>query len=276
MEISFIKMHGSGNDFVVVDCLNQSFTLTPEQIRRLGDRHFGIGFDQMLVIAPARDQDADVSYRIYNNDGGEVAQCGNGARCIAAYLYERGIVRKDEIVAETREGLLRLQHLPDGNVRVDMGVPRLDPAAIPLRAARRQPLYQVRINGKDHDFSAVSMGNPHAVLTVEDIENAPVATLGPQIQQQGMFPEGVNVGFMQILDAGRILLRVYERGAGETLACGSGACAAVVAGRLAGKLEENVDVGLPGGHLLVSWRGEGEPVRITGPAAFVYEGRIKL
>lgn len=276
MELNFTKMHGSGNDFVVLDCLHQPFTLTPDQIRQLGDRHFGIGFDQLLVIAPARDQGADVSYRIYNNDGGEAAQCGNGARCIAAYLYQRGIVRKDEIVAETREGLLRLQHLPEGNIRVDMGVPRLDPAAIPLRVPRRQPLYQLRIRGKDHDFSAVSMGNPHAVLTVADIAKAPVTTLGPQIQQQDLFPEGVNVGFMQVLDPGRILLRVFERGAGETLACGSGACAAVVAGRLAGKLAADVDVGLPGGHLLVSWEGEGEPVRITGPAAFVYEGRIML
>ena len=269
-------MHGIGNDFIVLNCLEQDVRLTPEQIRTLGDRHFGIGFDQMLVIAPARGKDADISYRIYNNDGGEVAQCGNGARCIAAYLYKRGIVRKEEIVAETREGLLRLYPLPDGRVRANMGVPRLDPAAIPLRVKKRSSIYHVNINGKDIAFNAVSMGNPHAVLQVDDVDMAPVTDLGPLLQQQEMFPEGVNVGFMQIIDPGRIRLRVYERGVGETLACGSGACAAVVAGRLEAKLAENVDVDLKGGHLLVSWRGEGEPVQVTGPVAFVYEGRINL
>ena len=276
MEIIFTKMHGIGNDFIVLNCLEQEFRLTPEQIKFLGDRHFGIGFDQLLVIGPARHKDADISYRIYNNDGGEVAQCGNGARCIAAYLYERGIVRKDEIVAETREGLLRLYHLADGRVRVNMGVPRLEPAAIPLVAVRRSPVYHVTINSEDIAFSAVSMGNPHAVLQVDNVDTAPVEVMGPLIQQQAIFLEGVNVGFMQIIDPDHIRLRVYERGTGETLACGSGACAAVVAGRLAGKLAENVDVSLKGGHLLVSWRGEGEPARVTGPAAFVYEGRINL
>jgi diaminopimelate epimerase len=276
MDLAFTKMHGIGNDFVVLNCLEQAFSLTPEQIRRIGDRHFGIGFDQLLVIGPARQKDADVSYRIYNNDGGEVAQCGNGARCIGAYLYERGIVRKDEIVAETREGLLRLYHLADGRIRVNMGVPRFEPAEIPLRADRRSPVYHVTINNQDIAFSAVSMGNPHAVLQVDNVDTAKVEDMGPLIQQQAMFPEGVNVGFMQIVDPGHIRLRVYERGAGETLACGSGSCAAVVAGRLEAKLAENVDVGLTGGHLLVSWQGEGEPVWVTGPAAFVYEGRITL
>ncbi|MGH8120688.1 MAG: diaminopimelate epimerase [Gammaproteobacteria bacterium] len=276
MEITFTKMHGIGNDFVVLNCLEQDVRLTPEQIRRLGDRHFGIGFDQLLVIAPARDKNADVSYRIYNNDGGEVSQCGNGARCIAAYLYKRGITRKEEIIAETGEGLLRLYHLHDGRVRVNMGVPRLEPADIPLRVKKRSPTYHVTINGRDIAFSAVSMGNPHAVLQVDNVDTAPVTSLGPLIQQQEVFPEGVNVGFMQIIDPGRIRLRVYERGAGETLACGSGACAAVVAGRLQAKLAENVDVDLKGGHLLVSWKEEGEPAQVTGPAAFVYEGWINL
>jgi len=276
MDFPFTKMHGIGNDFAVLNCLEQAFNLTPEQIRLLGDRHFGIGFDQLLVIAPAREKDADVSYRIYNNDGGEVAQCGNGARCIGAYLYERGIVCKDEIIAETAEGLLHLYHLPDGRFRVNMGIPRLEPAAIPLRVDRRSPFYHVIIDTRDIVFSAISMGNPHAVLKVDNVDEAPVDVMGPLIQQQALFPEGVNVGFMQIMDAGRIRLRVYERGAGETLACGSGACAAVVAGRLDKKLGENVDVSLKGGHLLVSWGGEGEPVWATGPAAFVYEGRITL
>jgi len=269
-------MHGLGNDFAVIDCFQQEFTLTPEQIRSLGDRHFGIGFDQMLVVGPARNNNADVSYRIYNNDGGEVAQCGNGARCIAAWLYQRGIVRKEEITAETSQGLLKLYHLADGRIRVNMGIPRLEPADIPLQAARREPCYRIKINNQEITFSAVSMGNPHAVLYVSDVDKAPIQELGAKIQQSPMFPEGVNVGFMQIMDSGHIRLRVYERGTGETLACGSGACAAVVAGRLDSKLAEETDVALPGGHLLVSWQGEGEPVWITGPATFVYEGRTVL
>ncbi|OGT75350.1 MAG: diaminopimelate epimerase [Gammaproteobacteria bacterium RIFCSPLOWO2_12_47_11] len=276
MELNFTKMHGLGNDFAVIDCFQQEFTLTPEQIRSLGDRHFGIGFDQMLVVGPARNNNADVSYRIYNNDGGEVAQCGNGARCIAAWLYKRGIVRKEEITAETSQGLLKLYHLADGRIRVNMGIPRLEPADIPLQAARREPCYRIKINNQEIIFSAVSMGNPHAVLYVSDVDKAPVQELGAKIQQSPMFPEGVNVGFMQIMDSGHIRLRVYERGTGETLACGSGACAAVVAGRLDSKLAEETDVALPGGHLLVSWQGEGEPVWITGSATFVYEGRTVL
>jgi diaminopimelate epimerase len=276
MELNFTKMHGLGNDFAVIDCFQQEFTLTPEQIRSLGDRHFGIGFDQMLVVGPARNNNADVSYRIYNNDGGEVAQCGNGARCIAAWLYQRGIVRKEEITAETSQGLLKLYHLADGRIRVNMGIPRLEPAEIPLHAARREPCYRIKINNQEITFSAVSMGNPHAVLYVSDVDKAPIQELGAKIQQSPMFPEGVNVGFMQIMDSGHIRLRVYERGTGETLACGSGACAAVVAGRLDSKLAEETDVALPGGHLLVSWQGEGEPVWITGSATFVYEGRTVL
>jgi len=269
-------MHGLGNDFAVIDCFQQKFSLTPDQIRSLGDRHFGIGFDQMLVVGPARNNNADVSYRVYNNDGSEVAQCGNGARCIAAWLYERGIVRKEVITAETSEGLLKLYRLADGQVRVNMGVPRLEPAEIPLLAASRESRYPIIIDNQELIFSAVSMGNPHAVLYVSDVDKAPVQELGPKIQQSAMFPEGVNVGFMQIIGPGHIRLRVYERGAGETLACGSGACAALVAGRLDAKLAEEADVALPGGHLLVSWQGEGEPVWITGPATFVYEGRTVL
>lgn len=276
MELTFTKMHGLGNDFMVLDCRHQPFSLTPDQIRTLSDRHFGIGFDQLLVIGAAESGEADIGYRIYNSDGGEVSQCGNGARCIAAYLYDRDIVRKDEIVAETREGLLRLYRQEDGQVRVNMGVPQLQPADIPLRAEQRQPEYSLTVNGQDIRFCALSMGNPHAVLEVEDSGTAAVAELGPAIQQSGAFPEGVNVGFMQVVDPGHIRLRVYERGAGETLACGSGACAAVVAGVLAGKLENTVDVSLQGGHLLVSWQGEGEPAWITGPATEVFEGRMKL
>jgi diaminopimelate epimerase len=276
MDIAFTKMHGIGNDFILLNCLEQEFRLTPGQIKHLADRHFGIGFDQMLVLVPPRQPGADVGYRIYNSDGGEVAQCGNGARCIAAYLHDRGIVSKDEILAETMDGLLQLYRQTDGQVRVNMGVPRLKPAEVPFRTDQRGPGYRLNINHHDITFHAVSMGNPHAVLQVEDTESAPVATLGPLFQQNPAFPQGVNAGFMQIIDRKHIRLRVYERGAGETLACGSGACAAVVAGRLESKLDEVVDVSLLGGHLLVSWRGEGEPVWVTGPAAFVYEGRINL
>ena len=276
MEIAFSKWHGLGNDFVIIDCMEGTFTLEAGQIKGLGDRHFGIGFDQMLVLSRPQSAEADVSYRIFNNDGGEVAQCGNGARCIAAYLHDRRNLRKDEIIAETRKGVLKLYRLPDGQVRVNMGIPELEPASIPLDVPGREPLYRMDINNTTCEFSAVSMGNPHAVLVTADAGAAPVQELGPLIQAQALFPEGVNVGFMQILDHGHIRLRVYERGAGETLACGSGACAAMVAGRLSSNLAETVDVSLNGGHLLVSWEGEGEPVWVTGPATFVYEGRVTI
>jgi len=276
MEISFTKMHGLGNDFVVIDCFEQDVNLSTAQIKTLADRHFGIGCDQVLLLGPPEHGSSDVRYRIYNADGGEVSQCGNGARCIAAYLYGRGLVKKDEIIAETNEGLLKLYRQDDGQVRVNMGVPRFEPADIPMRAKQRENKYQLQITGNELSFYAVSIGNPHAVLVVDDVEHAPVPVLGPEIQQNGMFPEGINVGFMQIVDRQHIRLRVYERGAGETLACGSGACAAVVAGYIDKRLAGQVDVSLKGGHLLVSWQGEGEPVWITGPAAFVYEGRIRL
>ena len=276
MELAFSKMHGLGNDFVIIDCMEHAFTLDAEQIKALGDRHFGIGFDQMLVLSRPDSRDADVEYRIFNNDGSEVTQCGNGARCIAAYLYDRGIIRKEEIIAETRHGTLKLYLQADGQVRVNMGIPDLEPASIPLNVPRREPVYQLVVDNTTYDFFAVSMGNPHAVLVTENAGTAPVQELGPLIQANTLFPDGVNVGFMQVLDQGHIRLRVYERGAGETLACGSGACAAVVSGCLAAKLTNDVDVSLNGGHLLVSWAGEGEPVWVTGPATFVFEGRVTL
>lgn len=276
MELAFSKMHGLGNDFVIIDCREGEFILDAGQIQSLGDRHFGIGFDQMLVLSRPDNREADVNYRIFNNDGSEVAQCGNGARCIAAYLYDRGSVRKEEIIAETRNGILKLYRQPDGQVRVNMGIPEFEPASIPLNFPRREPVYQLAVNNTRYEFSAVSMGNPHAVLVVESAEAAPVQELGPLIQANTLFPEGVNVGFMQILDQGHIRLRVYERGAGETLACGSGACAAVVAGCMSAKLANAVDVSLNGGHLLVSWAGAAEPVWVTGPATFVFEGRVTL
>ena len=269
-------MHGLGNDFIVLDCFRQKFHLNSDQIKLLGDRHFGIGFDQMLVLEPPQSGQADVRYRIYNNDGGEVSQCGNGARCIAVYLYEKGIVRKNEINAETLDGLLKLYRQEDGQIRVNMGIPGLEPSEIPIRVDQRAPLYKLFLNNNEIKFSAVSIGNPHAVIEVQNILSAPVRELGPKMQENTMFPDSVNAGFMQIVDRDHIHLRVFERGAGETLACGSGACAAVVTGILASKLNNEVDVALPGGHLLVSWQGEGEPVWLTGPAAFVFEGRITL
>ncbi len=276
MEILFTKMHGLGNDFVVIDNFTQNVMLSPEQVKALADRRFGVGCDQVLLIGPPENDGADVRYRIFNPDGREVSQCGNGARCIAAYLHGRGLVTKEVIIAETNEGLLKLYRLKDGQVRVNMGVPKFEPVDIPMHAGKRENKYQVSINGVEIIFNAISMGNPHAVLEVDNVDKTTVETLGPELQHCGLFPEGVNVGFMQIVDRQHIRLRVYERGAGETLACGSGACAAVVAGYSDRKLAEEVNVSLKGGHLLVSWQGEGEPVWITGPATFVYEGRITL
>ena len=276
MDLPFTKMHGLGNDFVVLNCMQKSFELDGDQIRSLGDRHFGIGFDQMLVIGPPENPDADISYRIFNNDGNEVAQCGNGARCIAAYLVEKGIIRKQEVIADTHAGRLVLQRQPDGQVTVNMGIPRFEPDEIPMHAGHREPEYRLQVNDKEYLCHALSMGNPHVVLPCNDIDTVAVNILGPRIQQLEVFPEGVNVGFMQVQEPNRIRLRVYERGAGETLACGSGACAAVVAGILYHQMEKEVIVVLQGGDLLVSWTGEGDPVMMTGPATFVYEGRILL
>lgn len=274
MDIRFTKMHGLGNDFMVINAIDHAIELTSRQITQLADRRFGIGFDQLLLLEPPEKEGVDVNYRIFNRDGSEVAQCGNGARCIAAYLYERGIIERSEIIAQTKEGLLRLQRLDDGMIRVNMGVPRFSPGEIPIIATCND--YSITVNDMRLDFTPVSLGNPHAVFMVENVENLPIDTLGPAIQGSGLFPEGVNVGFMQINDTTAIRLRVYERGAGETLACGSGACAAVAVGRVKKKLQENVDVTLNGGDLLVSWKGEGEPVFMTGPATFVYDGRVTL
>ncbi len=276
MELKFTKMHGLGNDFIIVDAFDNEINLTKQQVQSMADRHFGIGFDQLLLLSRPGQTNADVNYRIFNSDGGEVSQCGNGARCVAAYLHASGRVKKDEIVAETREGILQLYRLDNGQVRVNMGVPVLEPKKIPLQAEKRTLHYPLKLNQHTLEFNAVSMGNPHAVITVADVDNAAVTELGPQIQKLSMFPESVNVGFMQIIDATHIKLRVYERGAGETLACGSGACAAVVAGILEQRLKNQVTVSLPGGDLLVSWEGEGESVWITGPATTVYEGRIVI
>ncbi len=276
MAIKFTKMHGLGNDFVVIDAINQAVDLSPEQVRQLADRHLGIGCDQLLLVEAATGEQADFRYRIFNADGGEVGQCGNGARCFMQFVREQGLTNKTQLQVETASGPLQLSQQPDGQITVDMGVPRLEPDQVPFLAEQRDSRYTLEVDGQTLEIAALSMGNPHAVLQVDDVTTAPVTTLGAAIEQHARFPERVNVGFMQVLSRDTIRLRVFERGAGETLACGSGACAAVVAGQLQGLLAERVKVVLNGGELVVSWAGIGQPVLMTGPATTVYEGRINL
>lgn len=276
MKLSFTKMHGAGNDFVVIDATRAPFRPTPALLQRLTDRRFGVGCDQVLVIEAPSAPDIDFDYRIFNADGSEVGQCGNGSRALARFVREQGLSAKDRIRVRTRTSDLELVHLPDGRVRVNMGVPRLLPAQIPYTgSAERAPLYRLVLDGETVEFGAVSMGNPHAVLEAADVDAAPVGELGPRLQRDPAFPEQVNVGFLQIQRPDRVRLRVYERGAGETLACGSGACAAVVAGRLWQRLGEKVDVEVRGGMLTIEWAGEGQPVYMTGPAETVFTGEIE-
>ena len=273
--LHFTKMHGLGNDFMVVDAITQPVQLTPEQIRRMGDRHLGVGFDQLLMVEPPQRPDVDFCYRIFNADGGEVEQCGNGARCFARFVHDQKLTRKKQLRVQTANGIMTLEINGSDRVRVAMGTPELAPAAIPFAAETRSVAYPVEVGGQTLELSAVSMGNPHGVLVVDDVDAADVATLGPLIESHPRFPAGANAGFMQVLSPSRVRLRVYERGVGETQACGSGACAAVVAGRLRGLLDENVHVELSGGELTVAWPGDGSPVRMEGPATRVFEGRIK-
>lgn len=274
--LEFTKMHGLGNDFVVIDAINQSVFLTTELIQQLADRHTGIGFDQLLLVETASTPTADFRYRIFNADGGEVGQCGNGARCFMQFVHEQGLSRKTTLQVETASGPLQLIRRDDGLITVDMGVPRLEPMEIPLLAPAREVTYTLETNDITLEIAAISVGNPHAVLLVDAVASAPVAELGPVIESHPRFPQRVNVGFMEIVDPDTIRLRVYERGAGETRACGSGACAAVVAGRLWKRLSAEVKVLLNGGELVVSWTAEGQPVLMTGPATTVYQGRIEL
>jgi diaminopimelate epimerase len=276
MELAFTKMHGLGNDFVVFDAIHQKVDLEPGQIRHIADRHFGVGCDQVLLVEPPRTPGTQFHYRIFNADGGEVEQCGNGARCFARFVRDRGLTHRDEIDVGTATGAIRLHVEPDGQVRVNMGAPRLEPAEIPFDAARSAPSYRLERDGEVLEFGAVSMGNPHAVFVVEDVALAPVEVWGPWLQAHASFPRGVNVGFMAVRDRRDVALRVYERGAGETLACGTGACAAVVSGRVRGLLDPVVRVNLPGGTLVISWDGPEEPVWMTGPAERVFEGRLTL
>ena len=277
MKLAFSKMHGLGNDFVMIDALRQSFEPTPEQCRFLADRRFGVGCDQILLIEKPRLPGTDFHYRIFNRDGSEVEACGNGARCFARFVRDEGLTSQDIIDVGTAAGPIRLFVEPDGQVRVNMGRPRFAPAEIPFLADSEQPVYELEMDGRVLRIGAVSMGNPHLVLAVDAVDNAPVAEWGPILESHARFPSRVNVGFMQVLNRGHIRLRVFERGTGETLACGTGACAAVASGARQGLLDEEVRVSLPGGDLVIQWSGEAQaPVWMTGPATRVFRGEIEL
>lgn len=269
-------MHGLGNDFVVFDATQSPVELSLQQLQQLADRRFGVGCDQILLVEPARSANTDFYYRIYNADGSEVEQCGNGARCFARFVRSHGLTDKNVIDVGTANGQIQLNVMPDEQVQVNMGAPRLQPTELPFSADQQAESYPLTVDGQVLRIGAVSMGNPHAVLVVNDVSTAPVEHLGPLIESHADFPKRVNAGFMAIKNRAEIDLRVYERGAGETLACGTGACAAVVAGRLQGLLDETVQVHLPGGDLMISWEGEGKPVWMTGPATEVFEGSINL
>jgi len=277
--IKFSKMHGLGNDFVVIDAINQSVALSAEQVRFIADRHFGVGCDQLLLVERAHTADADFRYRIFNADGGEVGQCGNGARCFARFVHDIGLSDKQVIPVEVAGGIIQLHMEANGEVTVDMGAPQFTPAQIPFVTDGEAARYALDVAGTACEVGAVSMGNPHAVLQVDAVENAPLERLGPLIESHERFPERVNAGFMEVVDAKHIRLRVFERGVGETLACGTGACAAMVVGHRWGVLADEVQVDLPGGTLWVRWSGDeggDNSVRMTGPVTHVYEGKIEL
>jgi diaminopimelate epimerase len=275
MRIEFLKMQGLGNDFMVFDAAADAH-LDAGTLRALGDRHTGVGFDQALMLERPRDADSRVFYRVFNSDGTEVEQCGNGARCIAALLYARAPELGRDLLMGSLGGRVRAHVRDDGLVSVDMGVPNFDPRALPMVAAAEAPLYSLKVDGADVEIGAVSMGNPHAVLGVPDVKAAPLERFGPSIEHHPCFPQGVNVGFMQIVGRGSIRLRVFERGVGETLACGTGACAAVAVGRRHGLLDEDVQVELPGGTAMISWPAHTGHMWLTGPATTVFTGSIDI
>ena len=276
MKLKFTKMHGAGNDFVVIDGVRQEVYLTPEQLRLIADRHFGIGCDQILLVKKSRNDDADFRYLIFNADGGEVEQCGNGARCFVRFVHDHKLTSKREIVVETKSGLISPKLEEDGRVTVNMGQPIFEPGRIPFESESDAIVQPLQVNGAVVQISAVSLGNPHAVLIVDDIAKADVESLGPQIENHPRFPNRVNAGFMQIVDRAHIKLRVFERGAGETLSCGTGACAAVVSGIRRGLLDDTVQVATHGGVLSITWEGAGKPVLMTGPAMTVFDGEINI
>ncbi len=276
MILKFTKMHGAGNDFVVLDGVRQTIALSPEQLRFIADRHFGIGCDQILLVEKSQRDDADFRYRIFNADGGEVEQCGNGARCFVRFVHDKKLTHKREIVVETKSGLVSPRLEEDGRVTVNMGAPIFNPSLIPFVSDYHDVIQPLQLGDVVVQITAVSMGNPHAVQVVDDVETAPVTTQGPLIEHHPRFPRRVNAGFMQIVDRANIRLRVFERGAGETLSCGTGACAAVVAGIRRGLLDATVHVVTRGGTLSITWHGDGSPVLMTGPAISVFEGEIDL
>jgi diaminopimelate epimerase len=276
MRLSFTKMHGLGNDFVVLDAFQHTLALTSEQVRFLADRHRGVGCDQVLMVEPPNDASADFFYRIYNSDGTEAQQCGNGARCFARFVHARGLTVKEQLELQTRSGRIRVILGEGDEVHVNMGVPRFEPADLPFRAARRAPSYRRRVGATTIEFGAVSVGNPHAVVRVANVDEVPVERIGPALESHGDFPQRVNVGFMQVLGPEHVRLRVYERGAGETLACGSGACAAVAVGHVQQLLGKRATVDLLGGRLVISWQGEGTPLWMRGPATHVFEGTVEI
>ncbi|ARZ02661.1 diaminopimelate epimerase [Yersinia ruckeri] len=274
--MQFSKMHGLGNDFMVVDAVTQNVYFSPELIRRLADRHTGVGFDQMLVVEPPYDPELDFHYRIFNADGSEVSQCGNGARCFARFVRIKGLTNKRDIRVSTQTGRMVLSVTDDEMVSVNMGEPNFEPQAIPFKAIKAEKTYILRAAEHTVLCGVVSMGNPHCVLQVDDVSAANVELLGPELESHERFPERANIGFMQVVSRQHIRLRVYERGAGETQACGSGACAAVAVGIQQALLDEDVHVELPGGSLDISWKGPGQPLYMTGPATHVYDGFIHL
>ncbi|MDF7679505.1 diaminopimelate epimerase [Enterobacteriaceae bacterium ESL0689] len=274
--MQFSKMHGLGNDFMVVDAVTQNVFFSPELIRRLADRHLGVGFDQLLIVEPPYDPDLDFHYRIFNADGSEVSQCGNGARCFARFVRLKGLTNKRDIRVSTTSGRMLLSVMPDEQVRVNMGEPNFEPSQVPFRASKAEKTYIMRAAEQTILCGVVSMGNPHCVIQVDDVTTAAVETLGQVMECHERFPERANIGFMQVMARDHIRLRVYERGAGETQACGSGACAAVAVGIQQGLLDTQVRVTLPGGTLNIAWQGAGQPLFMTGSAAHVYDGNIHL
>ncbi len=276
MLLRFAKMHGLGNDFMVVDLISQRMHLSPEQIRYLGDRNTGVGFDQLLLVETPQSPDVDFHYRIFNSDGTEVEHCGNGARCFARFVHDQRLTGKREIAVQTSNGRIVLKMLKDQWVEVDMGEPVLQPDLVPFDASSEAPSYTLEQDNQNYNLGVVSVGNPHAVLIVDDVNAAPVVELGTKLEQHPRFPNKANIGFMQIIDRNTIKLRVFERGVGETKACGTGACAAVVAGQQQGVLDAEVTVHLTGGDLKIHWQGPGHHLMMNGPATHVYEGQIKL
>ena len=276
MNLQFTKMQGAGNDFVVIDSYSAPVSLSSAQIIKIANRHFGVGCDQLLIVEKTSTPNVDFRYRIFNADGGEVEQCGNGARCFVRFVVEKGLSQKNEIKVETASGLITLTLRDDKQVTVNMGAPIFEPAKIPFIAEKRQKTYELQLYKQTIELSAVSMGNPHAVTIVDDVDTANVAELGPLIEAHASFPHRVNAGFMQIVNPHEIKLRVYERGAGETLSCGTGACAAAVSGIELGLLKSPVLVNTRGGKLNIEWLGEGSPVMMTGAAEIVFDGEIEI